>query len=94
MEFIALEGFAEVAIHASSQAPFTIFGQGVGCERYDGDMSGSIFEKTDFARGGIAIFNGHLAVHEDEVVLALFPLLDNRFAVVANESLVAQFLEL
>ena len=62
------DGLGEVVVHAGLKAALAVSGDGVGGE---GDDDGATLGGEDFAdaAGGLeAIHNGHLAVHEDDVV--------------------------
>ena len=64
------EGFTEIVVHAGGQALFPVSFHGVGRQRNDGDVRclRLSLSLTNAGCGREAIHDGHLAVHEDEVV--------------------------
>lgn len=58
----AVDGFWGVIVAAGGEAFFTITGHGVGGE---GDDASGVSPWAEFARGWVAVEDGHLHIHED-----------------------------
>ena len=83
-EVVQADGFGEEVIHAGFAAGFADAGEGVAGH---GDDGGLLFEEevaTDFAGGVDATHDGHLEVHEDDVVVAAGDHFDGFLAVVSD----------
>ena len=65
-----IDGFVDVLVHPDGETLLAGTGHGVGGEGDDGDAGPGLLGGTDAAGGFVAVHAGHLAVHEDDVVLA------------------------
>ena len=67
-QFLEIERFADVAIHAGVEAAFPVAGHGVRGHSDDGDVpTGVLFAGANLHRRAQAIHRRHLHIHEDEV---------------------------
>ena len=83
-EVVEADGFGEEVVHAGFAAGFADAGEGVAGH---GDDGGLMFEEevaADFAGGVGAAHDGHLEVHEDDVVLGLADHVDGFLAVIGD----------
>ena len=95
-EFLGVEGFTEVAVHAGFQASSFIFGEGMGGDGDDPGMAGGSVEGFLVANspgGQQSVHDGHLKVHEDQVERHLAPAGERLFTVVGFHKLVTPFSE-
>ena len=70
-------------VHASGQALFAIPVHGVGGHGNDGKFGKSRIGANGLG-GGDAVHDGHLHIHEDDVVIVLGDLLDSGGAMIAS----------
>ena len=67
-------GFAEVGVHAGGDAVLAVLGHDIGGEGNDGQalaVAAPALELADAAGGSEAVHDGHLAIHQDGVVVGL-----------------------
>jgi len=83
-EVVEADGFGEEVVHAGFAAGFADAGEGMAGH---GDDGGLLFEEevaADFAGGVNAAHDGHLEVHEDDVVLGACDHFDGFLTVVGD----------
>jgi hypothetical protein len=64
-----VDGLGKVVVHAGVKATLTISLHGVGGHGDDDDVAIWRLGAADLFGGLVAVHNGHLAIHEDEVVV-------------------------
>ena len=92
---VLLEGLRKVLVHLSLDAFFAITHHGVGGQGNDGGSDTSLLALpfTDFGGSFEAAHDGHLDVHEDNVVVAFFDGFEGLEAVVGDRDTVVIFFE-
>jgi len=82
-EVVSADGFGEVVVHAGFQAFFAVAFEGVGGHGNDGGARQAVFAfpLTDESGGAVAVYVGHVYVHEDHAVAFFLDGFDDLFAV-------------
>ena len=75
VEFWRIDGLGEVVAHACGEAKFAILVHGIRSHGDDGEMGEAGIGADGFG-GGDAVHDGHLHVHEDDVVVVFGDLLN------------------
>ena len=92
-QFLAIDGFGNVIVHARGQESFPVTGHGMGCHGGNGDFGFGIGKRADGLGGGNAVHTGHLNIHEYQIVVAPFHA-HHRFAtIIGNVGAMAQSLQ-
>ncbi|MFM1941794.1 MAG: hypothetical protein RI897_776 [Verrucomicrobiota bacterium] len=94
VQFSGVDGFGEVVIHACAEAVFAVAVHGVGGHGDDGDGGWGggrgVGGGADCPGGFESIHDGHLAVHEDEVIGGIAEHFEGFLAVRGDIGLVAE----
>ena len=90
-KLVEVDGFAEIVVHTCGQAILAVFAGGVG--RYRDDDGLCCFVCADKSGGFQAVHLGHLDIHEHEVIVVLFQLFEDFFAIGGHAWVVTHFIE-